>query len=125
MRLYALYAWKDWSTETQCVVKAAGPAADILSRGGFTEEGASGDLQDIEDLTGIASLEPYLGQAKSILAHYEKEFNCIAAALKESLESSDERVLETLPDNSTGTMLVDETTLMNCLNANPTPLRGR
>ena len=85
MFLQALYVSKDWSIETKCVVKAAGAAADVLYFGGFSEKGVSKDLCDIGDLTGKASLEPYLGVAKQILAGYSAQIECMTAALRESL----------------------------------------
>lgn len=115
MFLQALYAWKDWSIETQCVVKAAGPAADMLYLGEFGEQGASGDLRDIEHLTGKASLEPYLGIAKEILAGYPAQFKCIATLLHESLENVEERTLGFLPDHRIGALLLDEAQLSQCL----------
>jgi hypothetical protein len=117
MFLQALYQWKDWSIDTQCVVKAAGPAADELYRGGFSGKGASVDLRDIALLTGKASLEPYLGMAKEILAGYPNKFKCIAAALRKSIDSVPERTLGLLPDSRVGAMLLDEAQLMQCLAA--------
>ncbi|MGC2465339.1 MAG: hypothetical protein WA517_09100 [Candidatus Acidiferrum sp.] len=82
MFLQALYGWEGTPQESElefeCIVKAAGPAADLLFRGGFTERAASGDLADIKDMTGRAELEPFLGKAKAILSGYAKEFDCIA-----------------------------------------------
>jgi hypothetical protein len=50
MLLHALHEDKsDWSTETRCVVKAAGPAADLLIRDAINEQGASGNLQGYSD----------------------------------------------------------------------------
>jgi hypothetical protein len=115
MFLQALYQWKDWSIETQCVVKASGPAADILYFRGFSEAAASGDLRDIEELTGKASLEPYLGMAQEILVGYSTQLKGIATLLRESLENFEERTLGLLPDYRIGTLLVDETLLMQCL----------
>src|ERR1019366_847072 len=115
MFLQALYACKEWSIESQCVVKAAGPAADMLYLGGFGENEASGDLRDIEHLTGKASLEPYLGMAKEILAGYPAQFKSITTLLRESLENVEERALAVLPNNRIGALLLDEAQLMQCL----------
>jgi len=115
MFLQALYSWKDWSIEIQCVVKAAGPAADTMYLGGFGEKEVSGDLRDIENLTGIASLEPYLGRAKQILAGYPAQFKSITTLLHQSLENVEERTLGILPDNRIGALLLDEAQLMQCL----------
>ena len=69
----------------------AGPAADLLCHGGFTDTGASGDPLDIEALTSRASLEPYLTTAREILAGYPAQFRCITSALRESLDTMEER----------------------------------
>jgi hypothetical protein len=119
MFLQSLYGWKNSTVETQCVVKAAGPAADILFRGAFDERAASGDLSDIRALTGRASFEPFLEMAINILAGREAEFNCIADALRFALEKDEERTLGLLPDNHIGSMLVDEGHLMNCFSKAP------
>jgi hypothetical protein len=115
MFLQALYGWKNSTIETECVVKAAGPAADILFHGSADERGASGDLQDIATLTGHASFEPFLSEAKAILAGYAKEFICIKNALRRSLELDEERTLGLLPNNQVGTLLLDEGRLIGCL----------
>jgi hypothetical protein len=115
MFMVALYQSEDWTIETHCVVKAAGPAADVLFFGGFSEKGASGDLADIEGLTGKASLDPYLGVAKEILATYAEQIKCIAAALRERLENVEERRLGTLPGGRIGALILDESQLMQCV----------
>jgi hypothetical protein len=115
MFIQALYESKDWSVETCCVVKAAGPAADLLYQGGFSDESASGDLRDIERLTGRASLEPYLSMAKEILVRYPTQFRCIIAALSKAIETAEDCVLEVLPDNNVGAFLLDGEQLMKCL----------
>jgi hypothetical protein len=114
MFLLALYGSKDSPVKTQCIVKAAGPAADILFQGGLDEAGASGDLRDIELLTGRKSFDPYLEVAKDILARYSNEFRCITSALRLSLDIQ-ERTLGVLPDNHIGVLLLDEAQLMECL----------
>jgi hypothetical protein len=111
-----LYESMDWSIETCCVVKAAGPAADLLYQGGFSDESASGDLHDIEGFTGRASLEPYLSMAKEILAEHPTPFTCITAALREAIETAEDRFLEKLPDNTIGAYLLDEEQLLPYLN---------
>jgi hypothetical protein len=115
MFLQALYGWKDATVEARCVVMAAGPAADILFRDGLDERGASGDLQDIEALTGQAAFGPFLDAAKNILARYTSEFSRITNALRHSLELERERRLGLLPTNRIGTLLLDEAQLMSCL----------
>lgn len=106
------------SVETHCVVKAAGPASDILFHGGLNEQAASVDLREIEMLTGEATLEPYLEQAKNILARYPNEFRCIASSLRRSLETHGYREPYEW-GSSVGILLLDETQLLNCLSENP------
>lgn len=77
-----VYGWEGWSTETRCIVSAAGPAADLIYRGAVNEAGASGDLNDIEALTGLRSLEPYLLKAQEILSKYNNEIVWTAAQLR-------------------------------------------
>ena len=115
MFLQALYLSNDWSIEIQCVVKAAGPAADVLYFGRFSEEGARGDLRDIEQLTGNAGLEPYLSTAQEILAGYRTQFKCLTTLLRETLENFEDRTLGILPGGRVGTLLLEESQLMQCL----------
>lgn len=115
MFLQALYKGKDWSIETQCVVKAAGPAADILYFGAFSESAARQDLKDIEDLTGKASWEPYLATATEVVAKYPLELKCLTSSLRQSLENVEERTLSVLPGGRIGALLLDEAQLMQCL----------
>jgi hypothetical protein len=117
MHLFAIYGWEGWSVETQCTVIAAGPAADVIYHGGFTEIGASGDLHDIQQLTGVESLEPYLTTAKGILVGYDEKFHCIAASLRQSVETMGERTLEQLANGKIGTLLLDESQVRACLKA--------
>lgn len=115
MFLQALYSSKGWPPEIECVVKAAGPAADELYFGGYTEQGVSQDLRDIEQLTGIACLEPHLGAAKAILAGYADQIVRISTLLRGQLESVEEWTLGVLPGGHIGTLLLNETQLMQCL----------
>jgi hypothetical protein len=39
MLFQAIYGWEECPAETQCIVKAAGPAADLLYRGRIDDEG--------------------------------------------------------------------------------------
>ena len=67
--VHAIYEDKsDWSIETRCVVKAAGPAADSLIGGEINEQGASGSLQDIQALTGS-----FIG---AISEHSQRNLGC-------------------------------------------------
>ena len=122
MFFQAIYAWKDWSVETECIVKAAGPAADLLYQGKLDEKAVSMDLQDIRELSGIASLEPYLSLAKSVFEQYPDEFKCVVSALRKSIDSDEERTLGRLPNGRIGALLLDEAELMQCLgNSKETP----
>jgi hypothetical protein len=115
MFLQALYKSKeDWSIETHCIVKAAGPAADLLHSGTFTEESARGDLKDIKALTGIASLEPYLEKARAILTQYPNQRTCVASLLRGCLEEVNERSMGILPGGRLGALLLDEAQLKKC-----------
>jgi hypothetical protein len=117
MLLHAIHEDKsDWSTETRCVVKAAGPAADLLIRGAIDEQGASGDSRDIQVLTGNASLEPYLSTAKEVLTERREQLACITAALRQKLLKPEERYLLPLTDRTIGAFLLDEAEMMQCLN---------
>jgi hypothetical protein len=119
MFLQALYGWEGTPQESerefQCIVNAAGPAADILFRGGFTEQAASGDLADIKTMTGRAELEPYLGKAKTLLSGYAGQFQCIARALQDAIDSDEERIMQQLPTGTVGALLLDEAQLLQCL----------
>ena len=76
--LQAIYGWEAVPVETKCIVLAAGPAADLLYRGGVDDGGASGDLNDIEALSGVRSLEPYLNRATELLLNYRNEIAWVA-----------------------------------------------
>lgn len=122
MYVQALYALRNSTVENECVVKAAGPAADLLFHGGFDEISARGDLQDIENLTGQSSFEPFLETAKAILQQYTGAFRCITSALRYSLEAVTERNLVPLPTQveQMGALLLNQAQLMTCLSANST-----
>lgn len=119
MFLQSIYGWKDSTVEAKCVVKAAGPAADILYHGLIDPQDASEDLRDIEILTGQATMEPFLETAKSIISRYTVEFRCITDAFRHSLELEVDRTLGYLPNNDIGALLLDEAQLMGCLSKNP------
>ncbi len=118
--LQSLYGWEQASAtaETQCVVQAAGAAADILFHGGYTEVDVSGDLIAIQNLTGQASLEPFLDTAKSILGRYSSQVSCIAKTFRLSLWEGGYRSVVKLSSDGGGrfgALLLDETQLMKCL----------
>lgn len=116
MFLQALYSWRTRpSVESQCVVKAAGPAADMLFTGSIDEKATSEDLKDIPEMKGIESFDPFLEKAKKILADHSNEFACIANALRRTLEIGEDRMLGLLPDKHVGSLLLNEEQLMECL----------
>ena len=114
----ALYGWQNATIENQCVVAAAGPAADLLCHGEINEEAASGDLQDVAALTGTASLEPYLDVAKTVLSKRMDELTRITVALRRAVETGEERMMGPLPNGRTGALLLDERQLIECLIGN-------
>jgi hypothetical protein len=111
MFFQAIYGHEGWPTTTQCIVKAAGPAADQIYRNSIDERGASIDLKDIEGLTGIRSLEPYLEEAKLVLKNYAKEFDAISVEIRKELAAPKDRYLGRLPTGRIGTMLLNEAVL--------------
>jgi hypothetical protein len=115
LTLQAIYETEGWSIESHCIVKAAGPAADLLYRGQIDEKGASGDLSDIKGLTGIASLTPFLEEATEILAEYAAAISCIAIQLEQSLTAGGLRYARLLPGGHLGLMLVEPDRLLRCL----------
>jgi hypothetical protein len=86
MFFQAIYGWEECPAETQCIVKAAGPAADLLYRGRIDDGGAKEDLNDIEALPGMRSLEPYLSQAAELLSDYRSEIAWVAERLRAALD---------------------------------------
>jgi hypothetical protein len=125
LTLAALYRARTFPVELDCIVKAAGPAADILYGGGYNELGASGDLKDIEKLTGEASLEPHLEKAKNILRQQEAQVKCIAAALRAGLDSPEVRVMYELPNQTVCALLLDEAQVLICLQCGGIPIQTK
>ncbi len=110
----SIYGFQSAPVEVQCVVKAAGPAADCLFQGGLSEIAASGDLRDIEGLTGISSLEPYLTMATELLGPHESKVRLIASKMLANLSKVHDSSLRPLPNGWVGAMLLDETELLAC-----------
>ncbi len=110
----AIYGWESCPTNIQCLVKAAGPAADLLYRGTIDESGASGDLTDIEILSGVRSLEPYLSDAQRLLSGYANEISWIAQRVKCALADGSWRRMVELPNGSHAAFLIDEAELSRC-----------
>lgn len=119
MFLQAVYSWKQSTIQNKCVVKTAGPAADLFFHGEFDKEGAKRDLQDIQNLSGETSFDPYLEPAKEIISLRERECRCVAKALRYEIGLDVERTLEVGPDNYVATFLLDEAQLLSCLSALP------
>jgi hypothetical protein len=94
----AVYGWENCPLENQCVVAAAGPAADLLYRGAVDERAAIGDLADIERMTGVRALEPHLTAAKEILSRYPDEIAWASDMLRKELRSDVERNFIRLPN---------------------------
>jgi hypothetical protein len=120
MFVQALYQHAPWPIETVCMIKAAGPAADVLHHGEYDEVGASMDLRDIEAVSGVASLEPHLSKAKELLADHASELLRIRTALEASLATDKEWMLGILPNGNRGALLLDEAALLRCLIHEPT-----
>jgi len=115
MFFQVIYDHDDWPIVTQCVVKTAGPAADLLSNRPICERGASVDLKDIENLTGIRSFDPYLEQAKRLLHGYSQELEAVSAEIRKELTSPRDRYLGLLPNGRIGSLLIDEAALNSIL----------
>jgi hypothetical protein len=117
--LQSVYSWKGSTIEDKCVVKAAGPAADLFFHGEFDKEGAKRDLEDIRRLSGETSFDPYLEPAKAIIALREQECRCLANVLRHAIALDVERTLDVYPDKDVVTFLLDEAQLLRCLSATP------
>lgn len=114
MFFQAVYGWVECEIATQCIVKAAGPAADLLYRGAIDDLGAKGDLDDIEVLSGIRSLEPYLNQAVDVLSGYRSEIAWIAKRLRTALTDGGWRRMIGLPNGRMVALFIDEAELREC-----------
>lgn len=112
--LQAVYGWEAVPVETRCIVLAAGPAADLLYRGRIDEGAASGDLNDIEGLSGTRSLEPYLDRATELLSEYRSEIAWIAERLRAALTDGEWRHMIRLPNGRQVALFIDEATLRDC-----------
>lgn len=110
----AIYGWEAVPLETKCIVLAAGPAADLLYRGSVDDRGASGDLNDIEALSGLRSLEPYLNRAVDLLSDYRNEIVWIAERLRAALTDGEWRRMIRLPNGRLVALFVDEAKLREC-----------
>lgn len=110
----AIYGWEAAPVETKCIVLAAGPAADLLYRGRIDERGASGDLNDIEGLSGTRSLAPYLDRATELLSGYRSEMAWVAERLRAALTDGEWRRMIRLPNGRLIALFIDEATLREC-----------
>ena len=110
----AVYGWEEAPAETRCIVLAAGPAADLLYKGCIDEGAASGDLNDIEGLTGTRSLEPYLDRATELLMGYRSEIAWVAERLRAALTDGEWRRMVRLQNGRLVALFIDEPTLREC-----------
>jgi hypothetical protein len=110
----AIYGWEEVPVENRCIVLAAGPAADLLYRGSVDDRGASGDLNDIEVLSGVRSLEPYLNRATELLSGYRNEIAWVAERLRAALTDGEWRRMIRLPNGRLVALFVDEAKLREC-----------
>jgi hypothetical protein len=110
----AVYGWESVPVETKCIVLAAGPAADLLYRGRVDDQGASGDLDDIEVLSGVRSLEPYLNCATELLSGYRNEIVWVAERLRAALTDGKWRRMTRLPNGRLVALFIDEAKLREC-----------
>jgi hypothetical protein len=111
----AIYGFESFQVDSECLVKAAGPAAEILFQGACSEITAREDVLDIEKLTGTASLEPYLTRAMELLRGHELEVKAVAAKMRENLGKIDNSTLGPLPNGWRGVLLVGSDELGLCL----------
>ncbi len=114
MFFQAIYGWEECPVETQCVVMAAGPAADLLYRGRIDDGGAKGDLDDIEALSGVRSLEPHLSQATELLSGYRSEIAWVAERLRAGLTDGQWKRMVRLPNGRMVALFIDEAKLREC-----------
>lgn len=114
MFFQAIYGWEHCPAEIQCIVKAAGAAADLLYRGRIDDGGASGDLNDIETISGVRSLEPYLSQATALLERYRNEITWIAERLRVAVTDGQWKRMVRLPNGRMVALLIDEARLREC-----------
>jgi hypothetical protein len=110
----SVYGWEAVTIEVQCVVKAAGPAADLMFRGRIDDAAASGDLADIEGLSGMKSLEPYLSEAQAILNRYRPEVGWLSARLRTALLDGQRRTMVLLPNGQSTAFFIDQRDLEDC-----------
>ena len=114
MFFQAIYGWEECPAETQCIVKAAGLAADLIYRGRIDDEGAKGDLNDIEALSGVRSLEPYLSHAAELLFSYRSEIAWVAERLRAALTDGQWKRMIRLPNGRMVALFMDEAKLREC-----------
>ncbi|MGD0443486.1 MAG: hypothetical protein ABSA39_06075, partial [Edaphobacter sp.] len=79
--------------------------------GSIDERGANGDLNDIEGLSGVRSLEPYLNRATDLLSGYQKEIAWVAEQLRAALTDGKWRRMIRLPNGRLVALFIDEAKL--------------
>jgi hypothetical protein len=145
MFLYSSYGWGSQerpdvhapTIEEECIVKAAGPAAELIFHGSYDPQGASGDLQDIAGLTGIPnpSFDPYMARAQHLLRAHEEEVRAISILMERRINElsgvfpgagmAEYPTLVRFADGHMGHWLVNDADLMLLLKPWQDPLRPR
>jgi hypothetical protein len=135
MFLYSSFGWgspgrPDYhrpTIEEECIVKTAGPGAELLFHGSFGEQGASGDLQDIGALTNSPSpsFTPYMDKAQQFLRTHDEEVRTVShlletrmkerAGIVPSVAPDNDRTLVRLPNGRMGDWILSDADLMPLL----------
>jgi hypothetical protein len=139
MFLYSSYGWggatrPDYhrpTIEEECIVKTAGPAADLLFHGSFGTSEASGDLKDIGVLSNNPnpSFDPFMGRAQELLRAHNEEVQTIShlfeTGIKELADASTNncRTLVRLPDGHMGDWMLSDADLLPVLKPWQNPAR--
>ena len=122
--------------EDECIVKTAGPAAEVIFHGSFDSLGASGDLQDIGVLTKnpSPSFSPYMDKAQQLLRAHDEELRSISYLLETRIKERagmlpgvtpiEPRTLVRLTDGRMGDWLLTDSDLLSVLKSTQTPSRS-
>jgi hypothetical protein len=143
MLLYSSYGWgganrPDYrrpTIEEECIVKTAGPAADLMFHGSIGKSEASGDLKDIGVLSNNPnpSFDPYMDKTQKLLRAHDEEVRTIShlletriteqAGILPSVTTDDYRTLVRLPDGRMGDWILSDADLMPLLKPWKNPSR--
>ncbi len=143
MFLYSSYGWggtnrPDYhrpTIEEECIVKTAGPAADLMFHGSFSKQNASGDLHDIGVLTNNPnpSFAPYMDKAQQLLQRHDEEVRTISHLLETRIKeqagilpgvaTNSYHTLVRLPDGRMGDWILSDANLMPLLKPWQNPSR--